>query len=410
MKYLFLILASFFLSFRAFASIAPINGDADICMGGHTNLTDATTGGTWSSSNMAIATVNSAGRVYGVAAGIATITYAVAAGFVTVMATISAPPNVYTVLGGGSGCPNGQGVSISINGSDVGVFYSIYLLGGTGLGSIGYGGTGAAMTVGYATVSGSYVVFASDNATNCNIEMNNAVLVTMDPMPSMITGPDTMCAGSIVVLSDSVSGGIWSSAYPGRATVDSLDGEVTGVIGNATIIYTLSTGCSIDKTIWVEDIAEPTITYNWQTATLYATPGYSSYQWYDSLHGLISGATSPSIAALYTEYYYVIAGNNNNCTRPSALFHFNADELSVTEQTDDERIQIYPNPATNLLTISATNKITSIVITDLIGQVVYKHDYYNADIRSAQVNIADLPTGVYFAKINGSQVDKFIKK
>lgn len=70
-------------------------------------------------------------------------------------------------------------------------------------------------------------------------------------------------------------------------------------------------------------------------------------------------------------------------------------------------ISFYPNPATTSLTITSTNKISQLTITNLLGQTVYTHEY---NTQKAEVNVADLPTGVYFIKINGSEVRKFVKE
>ena len=44
-------------------AVAAITGNLHVCIGNSTQLNDATTGGTWSSSNSAVATVNSSGLV-----------------------------------------------------------------------------------------------------------------------------------------------------------------------------------------------------------------------------------------------------------------------------------------------------------------------------------------------------------
>jgi len=68
---------------------------------------------------------------------------------------------------------------------------------------------------------------------------------------------------------------------------------------------------------------------------------------------------------------------------------------------------IYPNPVTTELNITSFNKITQLTITNLIGQQVYTH-VYNKE--SVQVNVARLPGGIYFVKINGSEVRRFVKE
>jgi len=56
---------------------AAIGGTKSVCVGSTTTLTDATTGGVWSSSTTTLATVSTSGVVKGVASGTATIVYTV---------------------------------------------------------------------------------------------------------------------------------------------------------------------------------------------------------------------------------------------------------------------------------------------------------------------------------------------
>jgi len=58
-------------------NVAGIGGTSSVCVGSTITLTDATTGGSWSSSNPAVITVTSSGVVRGIARGSATITYSV---------------------------------------------------------------------------------------------------------------------------------------------------------------------------------------------------------------------------------------------------------------------------------------------------------------------------------------------
>jgi hypothetical protein len=74
-------------------------------------------------------------------------------------------------------------------------------------------------------------------------------------------------------------------------------------------------------------------------------------------------------------------------------------------------VGIYPNPAYSSITVTATNKINQITITNLIGQTVYTQVY---DIEKAEVNIAGLPEGVYIVKVTDSEgnitVSKILKQ
>ena len=71
------------------------------------------------------------------------------------------------------------------------------------------------------------------------------------------------------------------------------------------------------------------------------------------------------------------------------------------------KLTIFPNPATTQLTIQSTNNpITQISITNLLGQTVYTQACNKEEV---QINVASFPTGIYFIKINGTEVRKFVK-
>jgi hypothetical protein len=82
-------------------------------------------------------------------------------------------------------------------------------------------------------------------------------------------------------------------------------------------------------------------------------------------------------------------------------------EASVSEIKNVESINIYPNPATSSITISAPNKITTISITNVLGQNVYSKQCNSPQV---EIDVAALPAGVYIVKVNGTEVRKFVKQ
>ena len=83
--------------------------------------------------------------------------------------------------------------------------------------------------------------------------------------------------------------------------------------------------------------------------------------------------------------------------------------------TSEESVFIFPNPATTLLTISAPANITSIVITNLLGQTVYSSTLAVGSLQ-ASVDVSMLTGGVYLVRVNPSAgsgqavVRKFVKQ
>ncbi|MCW3124189.1 MAG: hypothetical protein JWQ38_3681 [Flavipsychrobacter sp.] len=67
---------------------------------------------------------------------------------------------------------------------------------------------------------------------------------------------------------------------------------------------------------------------------------------------------------------------------------------------------IYPNPVSDKLTITAQTNIDKIIIFNTIGQQVYSKEHNG---NSLNINVAQLPAGLYFIQINNTQFGKFIK-
>ena len=73
--------------------------------------------------------------------------------------------------------------------------------------------------------------------------------------PAAITGPDTVCPGALITLTDATTGGTWSSSDASRAIIDPVSGIVTGVAGgHAVITYLLSSGCYATRAIVIDTL------------------------------------------------------------------------------------------------------------------------------------------------------------
>jgi len=208
--------------------VAPaIDGAMSVCPGSTTILSDSTTGGRWLSSNTTIAIVDSvSGIVTGVTSGNSTIQYATAANCVSATTiTVNVAPSAIT--GPGSVCVGNTIILIDTTAG--GVWSSSNTL-------LATAGSASGVVTGVAggTPTISYQMPGACAATKT---------ITVNPATGagIITGPSTVCAGSFIVLADSIVGGVWSSSNTNAVATDSL---VTGVsTGIDTIMYTVTPMC-----------------------------------------------------------------------------------------------------------------------------------------------------------------------
>jgi uncharacterized protein YjdB len=215
---------------------APITGTFTVCAGATTTLGDATTGGVWSSSSTAIATVSSGGAVRGIVSGTSLISYVVTntCGAITDTATVTvAPlPSAGIITGIDSVC---QGSSVTLTdttsgGSWISTSNAIASVGAT---------TGIVTGVAPGTVTIRYAVTNSCGTNNTGVTFK----VNATPNAGTIAGAGSVCEGSSISLTDAASGGVWSSSNTAIATV-STTGSVTGISPGAdTIVYRVTNSC-----------------------------------------------------------------------------------------------------------------------------------------------------------------------
>jgi hypothetical protein len=128
-----------------------ISGTATVCAGSTTALSNATTGGAWSSSATGIATVGSTGVVTGVAAGTATISYTVTNGCGSAVATkvftVNALPSAGSIIGTAIVCAGG---TTTLSNATTGGAWSSSA---AGVATVGSTGVVAGVAAGTATIS-----------------------------------------------------------------------------------------------------------------------------------------------------------------------------------------------------------------------------------------------------------------
>jgi len=218
---------------------SAITGSVGICVGATTTLSDAISGGTWSSGTTVVATINATGVVTGIIPGTSTITYTTTAGCATeAMATVNlAPSAISGILHVCAGATTALG-----NTAGGGIWTSS----NTATATVGPTGIVAGIIHGTSTITYSL-------GSGCTV----TAVVTVNPAPAAITGAGNSCAGLTAILSDVTSGGTWSPTTGGIATVNST-GIVSGIAaGTAVVSYTIIGGCAASVIVTVNPLPLP---------------------------------------------------------------------------------------------------------------------------------------------------------
>jgi len=261
-------------------SAGTVSGTSPVCIGATPSYSESggASGGTWSSSNTAIATVNTSGVVNAVAAGTSNITYTVNSG----CGSPTASYQMLTVAGAftpGTISSATQAICHGTTPSDI--TYSTAPSGGTTLSYQWYTQTGTVAapsgnwsigswtavgsasssptllgtTIGTLSTAGTYTYalrVTDGGGTTCFDKWNgDRHVITVYPNASIssVTGTTPLCIlGTATYIANTVSlsggTGAWTSSNTAKATVNSSTGLVTAVAsGSCNIIYTISNGC-----------------------------------------------------------------------------------------------------------------------------------------------------------------------
>ena len=80
---------------------------------------------------------------------------------------------------------------------------------------------------------------------------------------------------------------------------------------------------------------------------------------------------------------------------------------AVNDLPVDNGFNLFPNPTQNELWITSNCKITSASVVNLLGEKVISTI---GNSEKVQMDITDLPTGIYILKINETEVRRFVKQ
>ena len=223
--------------------------------------------------------------------------------------------------------------------------------------------------------------------------------VTDSPsLSGAISGVDTICIGhpdQVYTFTGGNAGSLtWSVSAPytisaGQSTSAlSISGvDTSGVV---TLVSQKVCGTSAPISIHLAVVDTPVSTVMQSGDSVVCSVAGSAYQWY--LNGqIVSAATSQFYIPTTNGNYSVMVTNSAGCQGMSAATSY----VNVgIHDTRDERISIYPNPASDIIFIKADLEIKETKVIDGIGNII-KHQTIDTD----KINISDVSSGIYIVEI-----------
>jgi gliding motility-associated-like protein len=377
-------------------NVAALTGATNVCLGSTTQLASATTGGAWTSSNTAVATVSSTGVVTGLTTGSTTISYTVTnsagcTGVVSAVVNVNALPVATITPSGATTICDGATVTLT---ASSGTSY----LWSNGLQT-------QSITV---STGGNYSVQVT-NAAGCSVT-SSAVAVVVNALPTVTVaanGPTTFCQGGSVTLTASAGS---TYAWSNGLTTQSITVTASG---NYSVTVTNASGCSATSaptTVTVNSLPIASITsLNGNTfcqgssVTLVSSPG-SSYAW-------SNGLTTQSISVSASANLTVTVTNANGCSATSAPFAVTMNAAPVATVTANgpttfcqggQVILSAPAAASYLWNSGET---TQTIVVNVDGPyTVTITNANNCSATSANMNITVLPIPTVAAIAGANQV------
>jgi hypothetical protein len=241
----------------------------------------------------------------------------------------------------------------------------------------------------------SYTVRGT-SAAGC-ISANTATSnLTVNATPIISAGNGTICSGNSFTITP--SGAATYTIEGGNAVVSPTTNT------SYTIVGTSSAGCLSSNTatsdVAVNPIPNVTAASNTtlicigQSATLTAS-GADSYTW-----NTASSNTSIVVSPTATTVYTVTGVDANGCENTAVVSQNVSACTGINESIDQTSfVQIYPNPASNVLNIKLSGfdlNSTSLKITNILGQDVINTSVSNDQL---ELNLSNMPNGMYFVRV-----------
>lgn len=346
-------------------------------------------------------------------------------------------PAQYTLSDGAGYCEGDDGIPVTLDGSENGVNYELYL-DNEATGQV-LAGTGSPLDFGNQTEQGIYTCHAYTDNCDANMVGNAYIYVMAAPAkPTTPEGSTEECNYNegVIYTTEQVTGATsytWSLSPTDAGTISGttieamVDWDET-YTGEATINVAAVNACatgpvSNDLTVSVNAAPQPFVSGEQEVCNdaqglLYSTPSVegNTYNWEISGGMITSGAETNEIMVNWGApgdgYVLVTETTAEGCTMTTNNYEIVIDDCTGIGEGDNGSFSIYPNPVKNELMVrfAGTNSDNRLIIVNQLGQVVC--DMMSGDNQQVNINTSEYAQGVYVLRLfgeNGVTEKKFVK-
>ncbi len=228
--------------------------------------------------------------------------------------------------------------------------------------------------------------------------------------------PTNVCEGSSVVFTDNSVGDptSWSWTFEG-GTPETSDEQNPTVVYNTAgefdVTLTISNGTdnsTLEKQdyITVDELPTPEIIgativckeqeFEFETENIEG----NIYEWTVTGGEITAGAGTNNIIVLWgapgTGSIELSETSNADCIAYAETHAITIDDCTGYEEIEENKIAVFPNPATNFVTIKLETQILSVKLIDITGKILFDESINN---ETCKINTSSIESGMYILSI-----------
>ena len=256
-----------------------------------------------------------------------------------------------------------------------------------------------------ATTSGTYTVTVTDNNGCSASSVATTVNVSNAPSPTVSSSATQACSGETVTLTSSTADSYsWSTGATTQSIQVTATGTVTVTTTNADACAGVGASAPVTVTFTQTPSAQGAFTTNGNIVTFTNTStGATAYSW-DFGDFTNSSAAAPVHAfASNGSYSVVLTAINGNCTDTTVLTV--AITVSVEELIGLGNINVYPNPASESITVSFDNQLGNsieISLIDALGRSIVSETVQSLGLNEFGLNLSSISNGMYTLQLTSN--------